>query len=184
MGVVLGKQRQADVDGPTHVNEDKPITDVKSPPAQPSEEEIAASILSTLFTAEKSGHDLERTLQDIVHSCGWYEGLAKRVLDLLVDALKTGKAMAGAMKEAYDKAAAIASDFVHKNPVLTAVIATVVAIGILAILAPWAVEALGFGELGPIEGSFAAWWQSTFPDVEAGSWFSYFQRLGMKWGKK
>ena len=143
---------QADVDDPTHVNEDKAITDVKSPPARPSEEEIAASILSTLFTAEKSGHDLERTLQDIIHSCGWYEGLAKRVLDLLVDALKTGKAMAGAMKEAYDKAAAIASDFVHKHPVLTAVIATVIAIGILAILTPWAVEALGFGELGPIEG--------------------------------
>lgn len=29
---------------------------------------------------------------------------------------------------------------------------TLVAIGILVILVPWAVEALGFGELGPIEG--------------------------------
>lgn len=32
-------------------------------------------------------------------------------------------------------------------------------------------------------GSFAAWWQSTFPDAEAGSLFAYLQRLGMKWGK-
>ena len=31
----------------------------------------------------------------------------------------------------------------------------------------------------PIAGSFAARWQSTYQGyVEAGSWFSYFQRLG------
>ncbi|OCL07168.1 hypothetical protein AOQ84DRAFT_342164 [Glonium stellatum] len=175
---------RAKVNVPVHTNEDKPITDLKSPPAQPTEEEIATSIISALFAAEKPGHDLERTLQDIVHSCGWYEGLAKRVLDLLENTIKCGKDMVGAMKEADDKAAAEASDFVHEHPILTDVIITVIAIGILVILAPWAVEALGFGELGPIEGTFAAWWQSTFPDVEAGSLFGYFQRLGMKWGKK
>ncbi|ERF76607.1 hypothetical protein EPUS_04427 [Endocarpon pusillum Z07020] len=151
---------------------------------QPTTEELAASILSTLFTAEKSGHDLDRRVQDIVRSCGWYEGLAKRVLDGLVAAVKSGAAMGGAMKEASDKATVAASDFVHEHPVFTAAVAVVVAIGILVLLAPWAVEALGFGELGPIEGSFAAWWQSTFPDVEAGSFFSYLQRLGMRWGRK
>ncbi|KAK5454968.1 hypothetical protein LTS15_005688 [Exophiala xenobiotica] len=91
--------------------------------------------------------------------------------------------MSGAKKEAYDKALAIASDFTKEHPVLIAAILTIVAIGILVYLAPWVVEVLGFGEFGPAEGSFAAFWQSTFPDVEAGSWFAWFQRLGMKWRK-
>ncbi|KAF2263400.1 hypothetical protein CC78DRAFT_581489 [Lojkania enalia] len=42
--------------------------------------------------------------------------------------------------------------------------------------------ALGFGELGPIEGSFAALWQSRYAGyVPSGSLFSFFQRLGMTW---
>jgi hypothetical protein len=69
---------------------------------------------------------------------------------------------------------------------------------------PWAIEVLGFGEFGPIEGmlvvvyvqgdifmrcllvgSFAALWQSRYRGyVPAKSLFSFFQRLGMKWGGK
>jgi hypothetical protein len=121
-------------------------------PSEPTEEELASSILSTLFTAEKRGRDLENRLRDLVHTTGWYEGLAQRILDGLVAALNAGAAMGAAMKEAYDKASAIASDFAEAHPVLTAALVTVVAIGILVILVPWAVEALGFGELGPIAG--------------------------------
>ncbi len=107
------------------------------------------------------------------------------------------------MKEAFDKASTTADQFIKEHPALVEVVITVVAIGILALLVPWAVEALGFAELGPVEGiqspftterkketdwhcvgSWAALWQSTFPDAEAGSLFSYLQRLGMKWGKK
>ncbi|KIX94422.1 uncharacterized protein Z520_09808 [Fonsecaea multimorphosa CBS 102226] len=147
------------------------------------EKQLAASILSVLFTAEKPGRDLQDRLNDIVHTNGWYEGLAKRVLDGLIAALQAGKAMGGAIQEAYDKAYAIGRDFVREHPVLTAAILTVVAIGILVYLAPWAIEALGFGARGPVGGSFAAFWQSTFPDVETASWFAWFQRLGMTWGK-
>jgi hypothetical protein len=64
---------------------------------------------------------------------------------------------------------------------------------------PWVLEALGFAELGPVEGeidtsqiakkiliklsgSFAAWWQSTYRGyVTQKSLFSFFQRLGMVW---
>jgi hypothetical protein len=68
------------------------------------------------------------------------------------------------------------------------------------IIAPWVIEALGFAELGPLEGmsrlqcclvsakltyaagSFASWWQSTYGGlVPKGSLFSFFQRLGMVW---
>jgi hypothetical protein len=135
----------------SHLADNKPA-DVKTPPQ--TTEEIAFAIISTLFNAEKPGRDLEHRLRDLVSTCGWYEGLAKRILDGLVDALNSGAAMGGAMKEAFDKATAIASELVREHPVYSAAIATVVAIGILALLAPWAVEALGFGELGPTEGEF------------------------------
>lgn len=60
--------------------------------------------------------------------------------------------------------------------------AVLIALGILAVLMPWALEILGFGELGPIEGSFAAAWQRTYADyVLKDPLFSYFQWLGMKW---
>jgi hypothetical protein len=62
--------------------------------------------------------------------------------------------VSGALKEASDKAYAAAAEFVHEHPVLTAALVTIVAIGILVLLAPWAVEALGFGELGPVEGKY------------------------------
>ena len=52
------------------------------------------------------------------------------------------------MKDAFDKAIDAAVEFVKDNPIFC----TLVALGILVILAPWAIEALGFGELGPIEG--------------------------------
>jgi hypothetical protein len=50
------------------------------------------------------------------------------------------------------------------------------------VIAPWVIEALGFAELGPVEGTFASWWQSTYGGlVPKGSLFSFFQRLGMVW---
>jgi len=159
-------------------------SDLKSQTAGPSEEEIADAIVSTLFSAEKNGHDLKRTLQNQVHTCGWYEGLAKLVLEKVEAAIKAGAEMGGAMKEAYDKANIVVNEFVEEHPVLTAVLITLLAIGVLAILTPILLEILGFGELGPIEGSFAARLQSTFPNVTKGSWFSFFQRLGMTWAKK
>ena len=167
------------------------------------EEHIAADTIEILFTAEKPGRELQDQLNKIVHTEGWYESLAKRILDQLVATLKARKAMGAAMKAAYNHAYHTAKKFVHEHPLYAAAIFTVVAIGVLVLLVPWVVETLGFGELGPLEGerylsmissavvlrltipgSFAAWWQSTFPDAEAGSFFSYLQRLGMKWGRK
>jgi len=86
--------------------------------------------------------------------------------------------MGKAMKEASGKAIDEAVDLAHEHPYFCAL----VAVGVLAILMPWLLEALGFAELGPIEGSFAAWWQSTYRGyVTQKSLFSFFQRLGMVW---
>jgi hypothetical protein len=162
---------------------------------------LADDILSTLYAADTNDEALVQRLQEVVHETGWYESLVAAVLNGLEYALKVGVPMVGqAMKDAYEKAVEVAGDvwgFAKDHPVFCAV----VALGILVILAPWAIEVLGFGELGPIEGvsvvvdvkgdilmscllvgTFAAGWQSTYRGyVPARSLFSFFQRLGMKW---
>ncbi|KAK3724049.1 hypothetical protein LTR37_001171 [Vermiconidia calcicola] len=145
--------------------------------------QLADDIVDILFEAEKPGQALQHQLKGVVHPEGWYKGLAKRILHGVENALNRGKPMGHAMKKAFDRASAAANEFVQEHPVFAAAIVTVAAIGILVLLVPWVVEALGFAELGPVEGSFAAWWQSTFPDAEAGSFFSYLQKLGMRWGE-
>ncbi|KAK3703771.1 hypothetical protein LTR37_014217 [Vermiconidia calcicola] len=109
--------------------------------------------------------------------------LADDIVDILFEAEKPGQALQHQLKVSYTQRAGT-KVLPSQHPVFAAAIVTVVAIGILVLLVPWVVEALGFAELGPVEGSFAAWWQSTFPDAEAGSFFSYLQRLGMRWGKR
>jgi hypothetical protein len=164
---------------------------------------LAGDVLSTLYAADINDEHLRQRLQDVVRETGWYESLAASVLNGLENALKAGGPMNQAMKDAYDKAAQVVEGvwgFVKEHPVFFALLA----LGILVILMPWAIEVLGFGELGPDEGmsvivyvqgdilmrcllvgTFAAWWQSTYRGyVPAKSLFSFFQRLGMVWGRK
>ncbi|RDL37478.1 Uncharacterized protein BP5553_04911 [Venustampulla echinocandica] len=139
---------------------------------------IAADILRTLFSADQGGKHLKKSVQEIVGERGWTENIAKAILGGIENGLKQGVQVGMAMKEASEKAIAEAADFAHDHPYFCALIA----IGILAILMPWVLEVLGFAELGPVEGSFAAWWQSTYRGyVTQKSLFSFFQRLGMVW---
>ncbi|KAI9440354.1 hypothetical protein H4582DRAFT_1936382 [Lactarius indigo] len=144
-------------------------------------ESRAEGVLTALFNAKANDEHLFQCLQEEVHETGWYEGLAKAVLNGLTSALENGKPMGQAMKDVYEKVLQVIADvweFVKEHPIFF----TLVALGILVVLAPWAIEALGFGELGPIEGTFAALWQSKYGGyVPAGSLFSFFQRLGMVW---
>jgi len=88
------------------------------------------------------------------------------------------------MKEAHDKAITEALKYEKEHPVPATSLITVVSIGILVILVPWAVEGLGFTEMGVLEGSWAASLPSAIGDVEACSFFSYLHRLGSNVGSK
>jgi hypothetical protein len=112
-------------------------------------DEVASEFINALFSAEKKGHNLEKKLEDIVKETGWTENIATAILSSLEAALRNGMAMGQAMKEAVDKATKAAVEFASDHPIFC----TIIALGILALLAPWAIEALGFGELGPIEGT-------------------------------
>ena len=114
-------------------------------------ESLAEDILSSLFTAQINDENLERRIQDIVRVTGWYETLAVAVLEGMENALKAEVPMGQAMRDAYEKVVRVVEEvwqFTKDHPVFVAV----VALGILVVLAPWAISALGFGELGPIEG--------------------------------
>ena len=167
-----------------------------------STQSLAEDVRSILYAADINDEHLRQRIQDVVRETGWYESLAVSVLHGLENALKAGAPMGQAMKYAYEKAAQVVGavwGYTKEHPVFF----TLLALGILVLLAPWAIEVLGFGELGPIEGmlvvvylqgdvlmryllvgTFAAWWQSTYRGyVPAKSLFSFFQRLGMVWAR-
>ncbi|KAF2196268.1 hypothetical protein GQ43DRAFT_459249 [Delitschia confertaspora ATCC 74209] len=146
-------------------------------------EDVANSIVQTLLTAEKPGKILQARLDSIVGTNGWTEKLAEWALAKMEKALKAGAKMGPALKVAMDKAIEAMNEvegFARDHPVMC----TVIALGVLATLAPWALEALGFAELGIVEDSFAAIWQSRYAGfVPKGSLFSFIQKCGMtlKW---
>ncbi|PSN69063.1 hypothetical protein BS50DRAFT_572248 [Corynespora cassiicola Philippines] len=150
-------------------------------PEYRSSEAVAKDVIQAIIGAEKGGKDLQRTLDRIVGEYGWTEKVAEWTLAKLEAALKETSKLKPPLKEACNRAWEAAREiegFVQEHPVFC----TVIALGVLALMAPWAIEALGFGELGPIEGSFASWWQARYAGtVPKGSLFSFFQRLGMTW---
>ena len=117
------------------------------------DDRLASDIIDIIFTAEKPGKAIKAQLNGTMHTDSWYEGIAKRILNHLIAALNSGRAMGAAMKDAFDRASAAADKFVREHPVFAAAIVTVVAVGILVLLVPWVIEALGFGEFGPAAGT-------------------------------
>lgn len=113
-------------------------------------EDIADEFVSALFRAEKRGKELDDRLDKIVGIDGWNwkETLGKAILAKLEHAIAIGVQMSSAMRDAMEKSIVAAKDFAEKHPAY----ATLIAIGVLVVLSPWVIEALGFGELGPIEG--------------------------------
>ncbi|RYP80942.1 hypothetical protein DL769_002220 [Monosporascus sp. CRB-8-3] len=125
-----------------------------SSPRMRSPEAIVAEVISILRSAEKGGSDLAQQVD--VGTEGWTEWIAEKILAGIETIIKEGKEKMGpAMVEAYDRAYGAADNlfrFAHDHPVATAGLLTIVAVGLLVILAPTIVEALGFAELGPVEG--------------------------------
>ena len=117
-------------------------------------DEIAEDVVNTIVRAEKIGAGLKAELHAIVGPYGWKEYLAEKVLERLGAALQGAHDKLGpAIREAYHKAWEVANEiegFVIQHPVMC----TIIALGVLVIIAPWVIEALGFGELGPMEGAY------------------------------
>ena len=113
---------------------------------------LAADLLSILMKAEKNDEHLADKLENAVQATGWYSSLAEVILNRLQQELEAKGPMGQAAREAYEKSLAEAKEFARKHPIAVNVLIALIALGILAIMMPWAIEALGFSELGPIEG--------------------------------
>jgi hypothetical protein len=104
----------------------------------------AQNVVNEIKYAEKSGQTLEVTINDIaIQAGGWSEYLAERILRLLEGVLKAGKPIGEAMRHAYDKSVEAVERltiFAKDHPVLC----TAIALGILAIMVPVVITALGF----------------------------------------
>ena len=134
------------------------MTSQSFPPIEPADKETAAQILLALQTAQKPGPELSASIQDIVHAQGgWTEAIARAVLASVEVCLKTAEPLSPVMASAYERVkseVAKIGDFAKDHPAYTEVLVTVVALGILVLVLPWVLEALGFGALGPIEGKW------------------------------
>jgi len=193
-----------------HLPEKKPLLARQSQtyPSYPSEkkqptlsiQEASDQIASVLFHSTAEDIPLQRQVNSIIHQAGgWTESLAEAILTTftrtLSDALSEAIAPASALPplihdalakviDAGKQTAELAEWFVEEHPVWTGVILTLVALGVLWLLWPWILGALGFGEEGIIEASWAARWQSSIGNVKKRSLFSFFQRLGARIGTK
>ncbi len=117
-------------------------------------DEIASNVVDTILCTEKAGAELKVELDSIVGPYGWKEYLAEQVLQKLGAALqgahdKLGPAIRDAYHRAWDVASSI-EGFVIQHPVMC----TIIALGVLVVIAPWVIEALGFAKLGPVEGGY------------------------------
>ncbi|KAK5662555.1 hypothetical protein OQA88_8467 [Cercophora sp. LCS_1] len=175
------------------------ITEKPTIEPQPSStrtaKDIATNIISIIRRAEKPDHRLTAQLDDAVGTTGWTDRLAEHVLSALQETLKGNHETWGeALSEAYDVAVQVADEmfidlveYVKEHPleIAASILLTLVAFGVLVRLMPLVLELLGFGVEGPVEGSFAAWFQRTYGGyVPKGSIMSFLQRLGMTWAKE
>jgi hypothetical protein len=117
---------------------------------------IANDIADTILQTDIDGPALQMKLDSMVGTYGWTENIAKRVLDTLSHALQEGHEKLGpTIRDAYHKACEVAKSiegFVIEHPVFC----TVVALGVLALVAPEILGWLGFAEQGIVEGKIRA----------------------------
>ncbi|KAK1717338.1 uncharacterized protein BDZ83DRAFT_30161 [Colletotrichum acutatum] len=166
--------------GPKAITSEKQTSIVKDQPLR-SAKDAASEFIDILRTAEKGGKDLERHLRNIVTANSWTEELAKYILSGVEGLVRHRNTIGQIVRETVDKSTEAADsvfEFAKEHPVFV----TIIAIGVLVIVAPWVIEALGFGEFGPIADTFASWWQARYAGyVPKGSLFSFLERLGMTW---
>lgn len=115
--------------------------------------QIAANVVKTMLATEKNGEELKQKLRETIFAYSRTEELAKAVLKALEAAVRQERAMSPALAEVYHKACEVATDvggFIEDHPVFC----TVIVLGILVLLMPWVIEAIGFAAEGPVAGKY------------------------------
>jgi hypothetical protein len=118
-----------------------------------SPEDVVNEMIQTILMAEKNGSLLPSRLRDIIGAETWKEAIAKAILSNLEQLIQRNPNTIGrALHEAIEITDEVVQEifqFAADHPVLC----TLIALGVLVLIAPWLIEALGFGELGHSEGT-------------------------------
>jgi ElaB/YqjD/DUF883 family membrane-anchored ribosome-binding protein len=137
-----------------------PYKDLSAKMSAERTQDLALHVTETIMHASLPREQLQKDLNTIVHERGsWSEALATRILALTMKVVEAeiviGLTMSAACTRAVEEASKmveLAEEFAHEHPILTAVVCVIVALGILYLLCPWVLKALGFSELGPVAG--------------------------------
>lgn len=171
-----------------------------TPAQKGADEEAAAKVIAILRNTNKTGAALKAELDEItqVHTAGWSESLAESIFHALrrtlgdkLDGEDTNWAVA--FTDAYQTARSTVEDqfrdflqYAKEHPgevaaeIVLEIILSLITFGILVRMAKWVVRILGFADLGPVAGSFAARWEARYAGyIPKGSWFAFCQRMGM-----
>lgn len=112
----------------------------------------------------------------MINTNGSSENIASAVLDGLKNAISTGTEKGQAATDGVARSKDAVVGFVSDHPFYI----TLLALGLIAMLTPWALKVFGFGELGPIGVSWAASWQSPYAGhIPEQVLCGYLQRMGM-----
>ncbi len=172
----------------------------------PRDKDAVSAFFARLLTTDVNDDRLKHKLDKEIRDAGWTEDIAKGLLARLAAAIEDSEDTLGAgvrdLVEKINEVVAISFEWADEHPAEAAILSTLVAVGVLYLLAPYILTILGFAAEGPVAGrfhpvhhgspqpltretdSFAAWWQAKYLGyVPAGSWFSFFQRLGMGLGR-
>lgn len=121
----------------------------RTTPIPPDIDLKAHALIAKILQSPAPSADLHHAFtSEPIHTTSWYSSLAEAILKHLASAFEAGAAKAPVIQEAFDRAVGEAWAWSKEHPVW----ATIIAIGVLVVIAPWVLEAVGFGELGPIEG--------------------------------
>ncbi|KAK4143473.1 uncharacterized protein C8A04DRAFT_28899 [Dichotomopilus funicola] len=188
--------------------EPSPTATLSSAPSQDKNAILASQIIDIIRTASRSSPKTDHPSRDITHDLtpliedttpiraeDWTSYLTERVLRALEETIKhvaeEQDTWGEALRDAYGYAVeAVQAELTalwehtkeHPYETVVMVLLTVLALGVLARLVPVFVRVLGFAKEGPLEGSFAACWQSLYKGhVPKGSLWSFLQRMGMTW---
>ena len=106
------------------------------------------AILTSAKTDNLDDYQLRKDLNNAVSTLSWSERLASAILACLEAALRNGVKLGKTVELAGEKAMAAAEGFAKDHPVYF----TLIALGVLVLVAPWVLDLLGFAEMGVVEG--------------------------------
>lgn len=114
-------------------------------------EGVAIQIVDTLYDGENHSTKVKPALRGIFLANSWKPNLAQATFLSLQKEIKAGRPMGGALQEIYENVAR-ETDSTKESVSARSEHCAITTLGILVLISPWKIEALGFSEREVLEG--------------------------------